>query len=221
MLGISSPAGVANGMADGTRSGPATLTNGHGAADLPEALEAQIAQAEVEEMHRETAPPAAQAAARTREPHAHTRKQEYVDLLDPQLSRSRAHDRQARSAGHAAADAAGTGAGALRLHRSRSGPPLLDRYDARAERADAARIIDRLRNTYCRSIGVQFMHMDDLSVRQWLQDRMEGTKNRLTLTRDEQIADSHAADRRRDLRGVHSEASSWAPRAFRWKGPKA
>ena len=49
------------------------------------------------------------------------------------------------------------------------------------------RIIDRLRNTYCRSIGVQFMHMDDLSVRQWLQDRMEGTENRLTLNRDEQL----------------------------------
>ena len=39
-------------------------------------------------------------------------------------------------------------------------------------------ILERLRNTYCRSIGVQFMHIDDLSVRQWLQDRMEGTENR-------------------------------------------
>ncbi|MGA7415048.1 MAG: hypothetical protein WBW33_31550, partial [Bryobacteraceae bacterium] len=28
------------------------------------------------------------------------------------------------------------------------------------------RILERLRNTYCRSIGVQFMHMDDLTVRQ-------------------------------------------------------
>jgi len=48
-------------------------------------------------------------------------------------------------------------------------------------------ILDRLRNTYCRSIGVQFMHMDDLSVRQWLQDRMEGTENRITLTKQEQL----------------------------------
>jgi 2-oxoglutarate dehydrogenase E1 component len=48
-------------------------------------------------------------------------------------------------------------------------------------------IIGRLRNTYCRSIGVQFMHMDDLSVRQWLQDKMEGTENRLALGREEQI----------------------------------
>ncbi|MCA9117641.1 MAG: 2-oxoglutarate dehydrogenase E1 component, partial [Planctomycetaceae bacterium] len=45
----------------------------------------------------------------------------------------------------------------------------------------------RLKNTYCRSIGVQFMHIDDLSVRQWLQDRMETTENRIALTRQEQL----------------------------------
>ena len=49
------------------------------------------------------------------------------------------------------------------------------------------RIMERLSNTYCRSIAVQFMHMDDLSSRQWLQDRMEGTENRLTLNRQEQL----------------------------------
>ena len=48
-------------------------------------------------------------------------------------------------------------------------------------------ILERLRNTYCRSIGVQFMHMDDLSVRQWLQDRMEESQNRLTLSKQEQL----------------------------------
>ncbi len=37
-------------------------------------------------------------------------------------------------------------------------------------------IVRRLRNTYCRSIGVQFMHIDDLTVRDWLQERMEGTR---------------------------------------------
>jgi 2-oxoglutarate dehydrogenase E1 component len=48
-------------------------------------------------------------------------------------------------------------------------------------------IRDRLRNTYCRSIGVQFMHIDDLDVRHWLQERMEGTGNHLQLTHGEQI----------------------------------
>ena len=48
-------------------------------------------------------------------------------------------------------------------------------------------IIEHLRNTYCRSIGVQFMHIDDLSVRRWLQDRMESTQNRMQLGRQEQL----------------------------------
>ena len=48
-------------------------------------------------------------------------------------------------------------------------------------------ILKCLRNTYCRSIGVQFMHIDDLSERKWLQERMEGTENRLKLSREEQI----------------------------------
>ncbi len=49
------------------------------------------------------------------------------------------------------------------------------------------KLLERLRNTYCRSIGVQYMHIDDLSVRRWLQRRMEATQNHLELTRDEQI----------------------------------
>ncbi|MEZ4221058.1 MAG: 2-oxoglutarate dehydrogenase E1 component [Polyangiaceae bacterium] len=50
-----------------------------------------------------------------------------------------------------------------------------------------AQILDRLHATYCRSIGVQFMHIDDLYVKQWLQDRMEDEENRVRLTRDEQL----------------------------------
>src|SRR5215831_1042425 len=34
-------------------------------------------------------------------------------------------------------------------------------------------VIQRLRNTYCRSIGVQFMHIDDAGTREWLQARNE------------------------------------------------
>jgi 2-oxoglutarate dehydrogenase E1 component len=48
-------------------------------------------------------------------------------------------------------------------------------------------ILDRLRNTYCRSIGVQYMHIDDSFVRHWLQERMEGTGNRINLSHEEQI----------------------------------
>ena len=49
------------------------------------------------------------------------------------------------------------------------------------------KLLERLRNTYCRSIGVQYMHIDELSVRRWLQRRMETTQNRLQLSRDEQV----------------------------------
>jgi len=50
-----------------------------------------------------------------------------------------------------------------------------------------AEIIERLRNTYCRSIGVQYMHIDDLDLREWLQERMERTENSMALSRDEQL----------------------------------
>lgn len=48
-------------------------------------------------------------------------------------------------------------------------------------------IVDWLRQTYCRTIGVQFMHIDSLRVRNWLQERMESSGNRTKLTRDRQI----------------------------------
>ncbi|HVM50329.1 MAG TPA: 2-oxoglutarate dehydrogenase E1 component [Candidatus Acidoferrum sp.] len=48
-------------------------------------------------------------------------------------------------------------------------------------------IVQRLRNTYCRSIGVQFMHLDDHAARAWLQHRMESTQNHLALSRAEQL----------------------------------
>ena len=48
-------------------------------------------------------------------------------------------------------------------------------------------LLERLQNTYCRSIGAQYMHIDDLQVRRWLQRRMESCENRTTLTRAEQI----------------------------------
>ncbi|MEX1015499.1 MAG: 2-oxoglutarate dehydrogenase E1 component [Phycisphaeraceae bacterium] len=48
-------------------------------------------------------------------------------------------------------------------------------------------IIEQLRNTYCRGIGAQFMHIDNLTVRQWLQERMEAGENKVELSRKEQI----------------------------------
>ncbi|HZQ55532.1 MAG TPA: multifunctional oxoglutarate decarboxylase/oxoglutarate dehydrogenase thiamine pyrophosphate-binding subunit/dihydrolipoyllysine-residue succinyltransferase subunit [Bryobacteraceae bacterium] len=38
-------------------------------------------------------------------------------------------------------------------------------------------ILDRLRATYCGSIGIEYMHIQDPAQKQWLQDRMEATMN--------------------------------------------
>jgi len=48
-------------------------------------------------------------------------------------------------------------------------------------------VIEGLQATYCRSIGAQFMHIDSLEVRVWLQRRMEASRNRLALSRAEQL----------------------------------
>lgn len=48
-------------------------------------------------------------------------------------------------------------------------------------------IFHRLRRTYCHCVAVQYLHIDDLSIRRWLQQRMEWTENRIELSREEQI----------------------------------
>jgi 2-oxoglutarate dehydrogenase E1 component len=48
-------------------------------------------------------------------------------------------------------------------------------------------IFHRLRNTYSRSIGAQFMHIGDAAIRSWLQHRMELSQNHQELSRAEQI----------------------------------
>ena len=44
-------------------------------------------------------------------------------------------------------------------------------------------IIKILKETYCRSIGVEFMHLQDPFERRWLQDRMEPVQNRPDMDR--------------------------------------
>ncbi len=89
------------------------------------------------------------------------------------------------------------------LGRAREGQPVLDPAYYGLSEADmdercsytslegsvdmtVRQVIRRMRNTYCRGIGVQFTHMDDREARGWLQERMESTENRLRLTLDDQ-----------------------------------
>jgi 2-oxoglutarate dehydrogenase E1 component len=48
-------------------------------------------------------------------------------------------------------------------------------------------LVEKLRETYCRSIGVEFTHIENPEARRWLRERMESTKNRLELGKDQQL----------------------------------
>ncbi|MGC8494455.1 MAG: 2-oxoglutarate dehydrogenase E1 component [Syntrophobacteraceae bacterium] len=48
-------------------------------------------------------------------------------------------------------------------------------------------IVSALKQTYCRSIGVEYMHLQDPGERHWLQERMEPGRNRPDLSRAERL----------------------------------
>jgi 2-oxoglutarate dehydrogenase E1 component len=54
--------------------------------------------------------------------------------------------------------------------------------------AKLGQIIEILQQTYCRSIGVEFMHIPLPAERQWLQERMESRRNNPHLAEDVQLA---------------------------------
>jgi len=55
------------------------------------------------------------------------------------------------------------------------------------QRAALREIVAVLSSTYCREIGVEFMHIQDPAERQWLIDRMEPNRNHLQLSPDERL----------------------------------
>jgi 2-oxoglutarate dehydrogenase E1 component len=55
------------------------------------------------------------------------------------------------------------------------------------DRAPLKEIIRALKETYCRSIGVEFMHLQDPEERKWLQDRMEPVRNTPDLKPDDKL----------------------------------
>jgi 2-oxoglutarate dehydrogenase E1 component len=50
-------------------------------------------------------------------------------------------------------------------------------------RATLRALLGALRDTYCRTIGVEYMHIQDGPIRQWLQERMEPRRNRADFPR--------------------------------------
>ena len=55
--------------------------------------------------------------------------------------------------------------------------PFYTRRFSETRQAPLKEIIKNLKETYSRSVGVEYMHLQDPSERQWLQDRMEPVRN--------------------------------------------
>jgi 2-oxoglutarate dehydrogenase E1 component len=55
------------------------------------------------------------------------------------------------------------------------------------ERATLKEIIGILQDTYCRSIGVEYIHIQDTAVRRWLQAKMEPVRNRPPFDKAKQM----------------------------------
>ena len=55
-------------------------------------------------------------------------------------------------------------------------------------RAPLREIIAILRDTYCRSIGVEYLHIQNVRIRRWLQSHMEPVRNRPQLSRERKMA---------------------------------
>ena len=54
------------------------------------------------------------------------------------------------------------------------------------QHAPLKKILEALKETYCRAIGVEFMHLQDPAERGWLLDRMEPGRNRTDLGAEQQ-----------------------------------
>ncbi len=55
-------------------------------------------------------------------------------------------------------------------------------------RAPLRELLERLRATYCGTLGVEYLHIQDKDQRQWLQERMEPTSNRPVLAAEDRLA---------------------------------
>jgi len=55
------------------------------------------------------------------------------------------------------------------------------------DRAPLKEIIDNLEQTYCSSIGSEYMHIVDTVEKRWIQDRLEPTRSKPKLSNDERI----------------------------------
>jgi 2-oxoglutarate dehydrogenase E1 component len=82
---------------------------------------------------------------------------------------------------HPLLDLEGFGLGADQLQRTYATPQF-----SFIAQATLQEIVAILKQTYCRSVGVEYMHLQDPHERAWLQERMEPVRNQPPLSTDEQ-----------------------------------
>ena len=68
------------------------------------------------------------------------------------------------------------------LDRTFAAPDLIEQTAAPLKE-----IVGRLKQTYCHSVGIEYMHLQDPDERRWLQTRMEPVKNQVELTATERV----------------------------------
>ena len=61
--------------------------------------------------------------------------------------------------------------------------PIFINYVLGLETATLREIVETLRNTYCGTIGVEFMHIQDPAQKAWIQERIEAIGNRTDFTK--------------------------------------
>ena len=158
------------------------------------------------------------AADRRSDPHddpPRRRGQHPRDDADPHLSRARASRRRPRSARPRPARGAGRpDARISRLHRRRPRPADLARRRARLRAGDRAR--DRracCRRNYCGHVGLEYMHINDVEERRFLQERMEGKDAEIQLHARGQAVDPDQGHPRRAVGEIPRHANMSAPSA--------
>ena len=64
-------------------------------------------------------------------------------------------------------------------------------YFTKNEHMTLRELIEALRNTYCRSVGVEYMHISDPKAKRWIQERVESSQSSALLTDAEKKAIRH------------------------------
>jgi len=65
--------------------------------------------------------------------------------------------------------------------------PFFTRRFAKQRMASLKEILQALKATYCRSVGVEYMHLQDPEERRWLQERMEPVRNQPEIAPDTRL----------------------------------